>query len=99
MAVRGVRPASAGRAIRTRRAALPRRAPIGAADTETHLAGLVDRRDQQPDVDRQQLDFDQPNTDVAGNHDTLVENPLEQVREVAYAVVGRDNLRHASTFL
>src|SRR2546423_1157873 len=49
---------------------------------DSHLAGLVGRRDQQPDLDRQQLDIEQVDLDVARNHDSLVEDALEHVREL-----------------
>jgi len=46
------------------------------------LAGLVDRRDEQPDLDRQQLDVEQIHADVARDHDPLVENAFEDVGQV-----------------
>ena len=40
-------------------------------------AGLVDRGDQQTDLDGQQLDVAELDLDVAGDHDALVEYPLQ----------------------
>src|ERR687888_1363231 len=64
---------SGGEALQ-RRVALP---PVDA-----HLPRAVHRRDQQAQLDRQQLDVEQVDLDVAGDHDPLVEDPLEDVREV-----------------
>src|ERR687896_310392 len=49
---------------------------------DAHLASPVDRRDQQPQLDRQQLDVQQVDLDVARDDDALVEHPLEDVGEV-----------------
>ena len=56
-----------------RRVALP---PVDA-----HLARLVDGGDEQPQLDRQQLDVEQVDLDVARDDDALVEHPLEDVGE------------------
>src|SRR3954453_16180465 len=48
---------------------------------ETDLLGLVDRADEQPDANRQQLDFGQRHLDVAGDDEPLVENTVENVDE------------------
>jgi hypothetical protein len=37
------------------------------------------RTDQQADADREKLDFGQRNLDVAGNDQTLVEDPIENI--------------------
>src|SRR5207244_1299790 len=60
---------------------------------DAHLSRLVDRRDQEPDVDREELDLDETDADVAGNHETLVEDPLEEIGE--RGAVGRvHDVRH-----
>src|SRR5580765_2438555 len=48
---------------------------------ETDLLRLVDRADEQPDADRQELDFRQRHLDVAGHDEPLVEDPIENVDE------------------
>jgi len=47
-----------------------------------YLARPVDRGDQEAKLDREQLDVEQIDLDVAGDHDPLVEHPLEDVRQV-----------------
>ena len=47
---------------------------------------LVDGGHQQPQLDRQQLDVEQVDLDVARDHDALVEHPLEDVGEVGLAL-------------
>ena len=49
---------------------------------DAHLLGLVDRHDEQPDPDGQQLDVEEVHLDVAGDDDALVEDPLEDVGQV-----------------
>src|SRR3954447_10755264 len=49
---------------------------------DAHLARPVDGGDHQPDLDRQQLDVEQPDLDVTDDHDALVEHPLEDIGEV-----------------
>jgi hypothetical protein len=49
---------------------------------DPHLARTVDRRDQQPELDREQLDVEQVDLDVACDDDALVEHALEDVGEV-----------------
>src|SRR4051794_40298228 len=58
-------------AVAQRRVALP---PVDA-----HLLGLVHGRDQQPQLDRQQLDVEQVDLDVARDDDALVEHALQDV--------------------
>src|SRR6478735_1037288 len=48
---------------------------------DPHLARLVDRGDDQPQLDRQQLDVEQVDLDVARDDDPLVEDALEDVGE------------------
>src|SRR4029079_6669563 len=48
---------------------------------EPDLLGLVDRADQEPDTDREQLDVRERDADVAGDDQTLVEHAVEQVDE------------------
>ena len=49
---------------------------------DPHLLGALNRRDQEPDLDRDQLDVEQVDLDVAGDDDALVEHALEDVGEV-----------------
>src|SRR5438093_9468266 len=53
---------------------------------QADLFGLVDRTDQQPNPNRQQLDFGQRNLDVPGNDETLVEDSVEDVDQTSSAV-------------
>src|SRR5262245_29679342 len=46
---------------------------------EANLLRLVDRTDHQPDADREQLDFSKRHLDVAGNHESFVQNAIEDV--------------------
>src|SRR5436305_13577557 len=71
--------AAAVRGARQPRVVLP---PV-----DPHLARLVDGRDEETELDRQELDVEQVDRYVAGDHDALVENALEEVRE-AVAVPG-----------
>src|SRR5436190_7594241 len=73
--------APAAAAVRQRRVRLP---PVDA-----HLAGLVHRGDEQPQLDVEELDVEQVDRDVARDHDALVEHPLEDVGEVLPALHGR----------
>jgi hypothetical protein len=43
------------------------------------LLGLVDRADDQPDANGEQLDFGQRNFDVSGNDKALVEHAVQQI--------------------
>src|SRR5262249_32224764 len=46
---------------------------------EADLLGFVDRADEQPDADGQELDLRQRNLDVAGDHEALIEYTVENV--------------------
>src|SRR3954463_5994156 len=61
-----------------RRIALP---PVDA-----HLPRALDRRDEQAQLDGQQLDVEQVDLDVAGDDDPLVEHALEDVGQVRRAL-------------
>src|SRR5205085_5898553 len=50
---------------------------------DPHLLGAVDGGDEQTQLDRQQLDVEQVDLDVARDDDALVEHTLEDVREAA----------------
>src|SRR4051812_12826206 len=52
---------------------------VGLPPVDAHLAGPVDGRDQQPELDGQQLDVEQVDLNVPGDDDALVEHPLEDV--------------------
>jgi hypothetical protein len=56
---------------------------------ESDLLGFVDRADDQPDPDREELDLGQGDLDVAGDGQPLVENAIEDVDEAADPMVGR----------
>ena len=55
---------------------------VGLPPVDSHLLSALDGRDQQAQLDRQQLDVEQADLDVSGDDDSLVEDPLENVREV-----------------
>src|SRR5713226_462468 len=46
---------------------------------EADLLGLVDRADEQPDTDRQQLDFGQRDLDVARDDEAFVQHAIEDL--------------------
>ena len=64
-----------------------REMPIVPPPVEANLLGLVDRAHHQADADGQQLDFGDRNLDVAGDHQPLVEDAIENVDEPARAGV------------
>src|SRR4051794_16801669 len=68
---------------------LARQRGIGLPPVDAHLARPVDRRDEQPELDGQQLDVEQIDLDVAGDDDALVEPPLEDVGEARRPVGDR----------
>ena len=49
---------------------------------DADLPRLVNRGDQQPNLDREQLDVEEVHADVTGDDDAVVEHALEDVREV-----------------
>ena len=53
---------------------------------EADLLGLVDRADEQPDPNGQQLDFGERHLDVAGDDEPLVENAVEDVDQTRWSV-------------
>ena len=67
--------------LRRQRLLARRQMVIELPPVEADLLGLVDRADEQPDPDRQQLDFRQRHLDVAGDDEPLVEDPVEHVDE------------------
>src|SRR5882672_1854195 len=54
---------------------------------EADLLRLVDRTDQQPDADGQQLHFRDGNFDVAGDDEAFVEDAIEHVDQATAAAV------------
>src|SRR5581483_8872610 len=54
---------------------------VASPPVQPDLRGLVDRADQQPDANRQQLDVRQRDADIAGDDETLVQHPIENVHE------------------
>src|SRR3989442_2065552 len=54
---------------------------------EADLLGLVDRTDQQPDADGEQLHFGDGDFDVAGDDEAFVEDAIEHVDQAAAAAV------------
>ena len=57
---------------------------IVAPPIEPDLLGLVERTDEQPDPDREQLDFGERNLDVTRDHQALVQHPVEDVDKVVF---------------
>ena len=53
---------------------------------EADLLRFVERTDEQPDANREQLDFGERHLDVAGNDQPLVEDPIENVHQSGGAV-------------
>src|SRR4030042_561581 len=47
-----------------------------------HLLGLVDRTDDETDLDRQELDVDQVDPDIAGDHNPFVQDPFEKICQI-----------------
>src|SRR4051812_18306535 len=54
---------------------------IASPPVQSDLLGLVDRADEQTNLNRQQLDVGEIDLDVAGNHQTFVEHPIQDVDE------------------
>ena len=48
-----------------------------------HFLGLVNRGDQQADFDGQQVNIGDLNADIAGNHNALVEHPLQDIGQIS----------------
>src|SRR5262249_2104026 len=71
------------------RAKLParRKAPIELPPIEAELLGLVQRADEQPDPDGEQLDFGERDLDVSCDHESLVEDTVENLHEPCRAIV------------
>ena len=46
---------------------------------EANCFRFVDGADHEPDPDRQELDFSERDLDVSGDHQSLVEDPIEDV--------------------
>ena len=66
-----------------------RQFPIVPPPVETDLLRLVQRADEQPDPNGQQLDFRKRNLDVACDHEPLVEHPVEHIHKAGGAVMRR----------
>jgi len=58
---------------------------------EADLFGLVDRTDQQPDSNRQQLDFRERYLDIAGDDEAFVENAIKNFDESGRSPVAFDD--------
>ena len=56
---------------------------------DAQLLGGVRGRDQQPELDREQLDVEQVDLHVPGDHEALVENAFEYVSEALRPTGGR----------
>src|SRR5262249_31762063 len=71
------------------RAKLParRKAPIELPPVEAELLGLAQRADEQPDPDGEQLDFGERDLDVSCDHESLVEDTVENLHETCRAIV------------
>jgi len=46
---------------------------------EADLLGLVNRTDQQPNANREELDFRERHFDVAGDDEPFVQDPVEHI--------------------
>ena len=72
-----------------------RQVPIVTPPVQPDLLRLVERADQQAYPDRQELDLRERDLDVAGDHEALVEHPIENVDETCSAMIRRKLERHA----
>src|SRR4051794_4179784 len=70
-------------------AGLARQRRVGLPPVDPHLAGPVDGGDEQPQLDRQQLDVEEVDLDVTRDDDALVEHALEDVGEARGVVCRR----------
>jgi len=56
---------------------------------EPDLLSLVDRADDQPDPDREELDFGERDLDISGDGEPLVEHPVEHIDEGTGSMIRR----------
>jgi hypothetical protein len=62
--------------------------PVVPPPVETDLLRLVERTDEQPDADGEELDFGEGDLDVPGDYQPLVQHAIEDVDEPGRAMVG-----------
>ena len=62
-----------------------RESRVIAPPVQPDLLRLVDRAHQEPDLDREQLDIRQVDFDVAGDDESLIEHPVENIDETVRA--------------
>ena len=56
---------------------------------EPDLLSLVDRANDQPDPDREELDFGERDLDISGDGESLVQHPVKHIDEGAGAMIRR----------
>ena len=66
---------------------------------EADLLGFIDRADQQPDANREQLDFGKRDLDVAGDDEALVQHAIQNFDEARGSRVPLSQCRHSSSIL
>ena len=64
---------------------LTRQVRIELPPVHSDLLSFIDRANQQPDTDRQKLDVGQRYPDISGDHQTLVQDPIQNVYKVCGA--------------
>ena len=64
-----------------------RQVPVVLPPIETDFLSLVERADEQPYTDGQKLDFRQGHFDVAGDHQSFVEDSVQHIDKAGGAVV------------
>ena len=62
-----------------------RQARIGSPPVQSDLLGLIDRTDEQPDLNGQQLDVRQVDLDIADDDEAFVEDSVENVDQAVRA--------------
>src|SRR5215207_10507681 len=62
------------------------------------LLRLVDGTDEEPDADGEELDLGERNADVAGDHEALVEDAVQNVDQTLRAAVARFHVGRKSSF-
>src|SRR5690606_22845639 len=55
---------------------------------EADLLGLVDGADEEPNLDREKLDVGEIHLDIARDHQSLIQNPIENVDQALRAAGG-----------
>jgi hypothetical protein len=65
---------------------------------EAYFFGLIDRAHQQPNSDGQQFDIRQRNTHVARDHQSLVENAIQNIDQIRSSRNCRQSIHDVLSF-